>query len=332
MGFFAEVFEPAFLVFTGDFSGKDIFNDVADFLKGLDALGAFCFAVENEGGLSKGDGLGVLSGLEGEGGGAEFCPDVGFFDPAPVAAFAGTVVGAELAGEVAEVTAGVEGLHDLSGGGFEVGGDFSGGGGQDDLAQMHGGFLIETDFVIEVEILNAFGADFGLGFAVLLTHDVNRDAFVDFFAVIAGGLAACLEVTDEFAAVAVEVTGDDIVVFLVDIGLGDHEALVLSGFDDDDAVDFVLEDLPAHLPEAFVEILGVLGFESEAGDDGFELGADFLEGDDLTFSDGGDAVAESADGAVLFLGGQNGGAEEGGAGQGTAEKAVDHDGRDLRKI
>ena len=60
--------------------------------------------------------MGVGSGLEGEGGFAEFGSDVGFFDPAPVAAGAGTVVGAVFACEVAEVVAVFKGLEDCLGG------------------------------------------------------------------------------------------------------------------------------------------------------------------------------------------------------------------------
>ena len=256
VGFFAEVLEPAFLVFAGDFTGKDVLDDVADEAKGLDALFAFFFAVKDEGGCPEGDGLAVVAGLKGEGGGAQLLANVGFFDPAPVAALAGTGIGAVLAGEVAEVAAGVEGLHDFSGGAGEVGGDLSGGGGQDDLAQAHGFFLIEAGFVFEVEILNAFGADFGFGFPVLLPHDADGYAFIDLSAVFAGGLAALLEVADEFAAVAVKIAGDDGVVFLFNVGLGDDESFILGGFDDDDAVDAVLKNLAAHFLEALVELLG----------------------------------------------------------------------------
>lgn len=333
VGFFAEVFEPAFLGFAGDFAGEDVLNDAADFADGLDALFAFFLTVEDEGGFAEGDGLAVFAGLEGEGGGAEFFADVGFFDPAPVAAFAGTVVGAVFAGEVAEVASVFKGLHDLGGGGLEVGGDLPGGGGEDDLAQAHGFFLIEAEFVAEVEFLNALGADFGFGFAVLSLHDVDRDAFVNLFAVIAGGLAALFEVADEFAAVAVEVAGDDFVVFGVDVGLGDDETFVAGGFNDDDAVDAVLEDLTAHFVESFVEFLRGFRFEAEAGKDGFQFGAEFLEGNDLSFCDSGDAVAESADGKVLFLGGEGTEAAEAG-GEGKEAEAMNHDGRAwrLRKV
>ena len=64
-----------------------------------------------------------------------------------------------------------------------------------------------------------------------------------------------------------------------------------------------------------------------------ELDADFFEGDDLAFGDGGDAVAESADGSVVFLRGQGGDRAEA-CGEGKEAEALDHDGRAwrLRKV
>ena len=139
-------------------------------------------------------------------------------------------------------------------------------------------------------------------FRVLLPHDADGHAFIDLSAVFAG-LAALLEVADEFAAVAVKIAGDDGVVFLFDVDWGMMSPLSLA------ALTMMMRSM------RFLRIWRLISSRrwlnsSEVFDSRRRRGrmgwssVRIFEGDDLAFGDRGDAVAESADGSVAFLAGR----------------------------
>ena len=90
-----------------------------------------------------------------------------------------------------------------------------------------------------------------------------------------------------------------IFLFLLDVGIRDEESFFFGRFDDDDAVDHVLQNFLADGIDAFVEVFLVARFEPPTRDDGFEFAAHGFYGNDFSFRDGGDAIAQSEQ--VAFL-------------------------------
>ncbi len=197
--------------------------------------------------------------------------------------------------------------------------------------------LVEAFLVGGVVGLDLGGADDVDALALLAAHVAVDDVVLDLLAVVAKRETARFQVGEEAGAVALELGGELFGDRVVHVARRDLAFVVLAELlHDKRAVHEVADDLVLHALEFLGELLLVARIAADLGQDGRELAANVVHGDDLGLDHGGDAVGEAQVEAVVQRGDRRGrrrrrGREHlGGDGCGGGEEAGDQQGGEDR--